>query len=76
MLVTIIGYLSTAFSFVKGIFGFMDKSEARRAAKAEGENEWLRKTLQEVDKSNEADRNLDLDPRYLKWLRNKYKRKD
>ena len=76
MWATALGVLTSAFSFVKGMFKWMNKSDVQKAARAEGENKWLKKTLEEVDKSNEADRNFNNDPRYRDWLRTKYKRKD
>jgi hypothetical protein len=58
------------------LFKWMTQSDARRAAKAEGQAEFMRDTIENVDKANKAARDLHGDSDYDKRLRDKYTRPD
>lgn len=55
------------------LFRWMTQSDARRAAKAEGQAEILRDTIKDVDESNKARHRL-RDPRESDRVRKKFSR--
>ena len=58
------------------LFGWLRQSDAKRAAKAEGQAEFMQETIEDVDDANKARRRLRTDPAYSKRVRRKYTRPD
>lgn len=58
------------------LFKWMTQSDARRAAKAEGQADFMRETIKDVDEANKARRRLRDDPDYSEQLQRKYTRPD
>ena len=58
------------------MFGWLRQSDAKRAAKAEGQAEYMQETIEDVDDANKARRRLRDDPDYADELQRKYTRSD
>ena len=58
------------------LFGWLKQSDARRAAKAEGQAEFMRETIKDVDKSKRAHRRLVDNPDYSDRVRKRFTRPD